>query len=92
MKKLVNKADPDNVIIVKDAYVNGDRIVCDAGTDDFDLWRKAWAIEDVKPSISITRYAYTMKQKFGEIPPEFWEGLGVDDFDNVDVIITTTTK
>lgn len=88
MKKLTNKANPDNYIIVNDAYVNGDIIVCDAGTDNFYLWRMAWTIEDVKPLISLTRYALTMKQKFGEIPPEFWAGLGVDDFDNVDVIIT----
>lgn len=47
MKKLINIADPKNVIIVNDAYINGDRIVCDTGTDNFDLWRRDWYIEDL---------------------------------------------
>ena len=49
MKRIVNRKYPDNVIIVRDAYVNGNRIVCDAGTDYFDLWLDCWAVEDAEP-------------------------------------------
>lgn len=37
MKRLTNLIEPTNVIIVSDAYINGDRIVCRSGNDDFDL-------------------------------------------------------
>lgn len=46
MKKLVNRYSPKNVLIVDDAYINGRMIVCDAGTDMFDLWEDCWRIED----------------------------------------------
>ena len=48
MKLLTNKQDPRNRIIVVDAYINGDRIVCDANSDDFDLWEDCWTIEDLE--------------------------------------------
>ena len=42
MKLLTNKRDPRNRIIVVDAHINGRRIVCDANSDDFDLWKDCW--------------------------------------------------
>ena len=47
MKRLTNLIEPTNVIIVSDAYINGDRIVCRSGNDDFDLWAKDWMIDDI---------------------------------------------
>ena len=47
MKRLTNLIEPTNVIIVSDAYINGDRIVCRSGRDDFDLWTRSWMIEDI---------------------------------------------
>lgn len=46
MKKLVNKDDPRCVLVVNYAYVNGRRILCDAGKDNFDLWAEDWRIEN----------------------------------------------
>lgn len=88
MKKLINIANPENVIIVQDAYINGDRIVCNAGSDDFDLWRSKWSISDMPPMISMLRYACTVKKAFPTVPDEFWEGLGADDLDNLRIEIT----
>ena len=88
MKKLINIANPENVIIVQDAYINGDYIVCDSGTDNFDLWRANWSINDLPPKISMLRYACTVKKAFPLVPEEFWEGLGVGDLDNVRIEIT----
>lgn len=48
MKLLTNKRDPRNRIIVVDAHINGRRIVCDANSDDFDLWKDCWTIEDLE--------------------------------------------
>lgn len=48
MKLLTNKQDPRNRIIVVDAYFNDDLIVCDANSDDFDLWEDCWTIEDLE--------------------------------------------
>ena len=48
MKKLINLADPKIVLIVKDAYINGNLIVCNAEIDYFDLWRSCWSLEDIE--------------------------------------------
>ena len=46
MKRVVNNDDPRIVLVVKDAYVNGDFLECDAGWDSFSLWADEWKIED----------------------------------------------
>lgn len=45
MKRITNINDPNNVIIVSDAYINGDRIVCITEEEEFDLWRNCWKLE-----------------------------------------------
>lgn len=48
MKRLVNKDDPRNVLVVDHAYGSGLRsITCEAGFDSFDLWADQWTIEDL---------------------------------------------
>lgn len=47
MKRITNLNNPNNVIIVSDAYINGDRIVCITEEEEFDLWRNCWKLEDL---------------------------------------------
>jgi len=88
MKKIVNIKNPKNVIIVDDAYVVGDRIVCTTETDDFDLWRSCWSIQGIEPEVTMTRLVALAKQILKEVPPEFWEFLGVGDLDTVRITVT----
>ena len=46
MKRVVNNNDPRIVLVVNDAYVNGDFLECDAGWDSFSLWADEWKLED----------------------------------------------
>lgn len=91
MKKVTNIANPDFFLIVKDAYVNGSRIVCETDNDNFDLWRSCWTIEEYC-EITMQRFLITAKSQFPMVPPEWWPRLGVGDLDNVKITITKGDK
>lgn len=49
MKKLVNIANPDCVLLVDDVHVIKSFIIeCDAGNDEFYLRTNCWTIEDIE--------------------------------------------
>ena len=91
MKKVTNIANPDFFLIVKDAYVNGSRIVCETDNDNFDLWRSCWTIEEYS-EITMQRFCRSAREIFPIVPPEWWQRLGVGDLDNVRITITKGDK
>ncbi len=91
MKKVTNIANPDFFLIVKDAYVNGSRIICETDTDYFDLWRSCWTIEEYS-EITMQRFCRSARELFPIVPPEWWQRLGVGDLDNVRITITKGDK
>ena len=88
MKKVVNIQNPDIVLIVEDAWVNGSRIICEAGTDNFDLWRSCWSIEAIDPEIVMAPSVALAKKMLTTVPPEWWERLVDDELDQVKITIT----
>ena len=91
MKKVTNIANPDFFLIVKDAYVNGSRIICETDNDYFDLWRSCWTIEEYS-EITMQRFCRSARELFPIVPPEWWQRLGVGDLDNVRITITKGDK
>ena len=91
MKKVTNIANPDFFLIVKDAYVNGSRIICETDTDYYDLWRSCWTIEEYS-EITMQRFCRSARELFPIVPPEWWQRLGVGDLDNVRITITKGDK
>ena len=91
MKKVTNIANPDFFLIVKDAYVNCSRIICETDTDYFDLWRSCWTIEEYS-EITMQRFCRSARELFPIVPPEWWQRLGVGDLDNVRIPITKGDK